>query len=66
MTLAQLGELAGVTSAHLCNVEQGFSTPSGKVLAALGRALSVDPPGLLLRPVVLAQEPVPAHQGVEA
>lgn len=55
MTLAQLAELAGITSAHLCNVEQGYATPSSRVLVAMAQALGVTPPEALLRPVVIQE-----------
>lgn len=58
MTLAQLAELAGITSAHLCNIEQGYATPSGRVLAAMAKALGVTPPEVLLRPVVIQEAAV--------
>lgn len=56
LTIAQLAELANITSAHLSNVEQGFRQPSLAVLGDLASALSVDPPEALLRPVVIMEQ----------
>lgn len=55
LTQTRLADLAGITPAHLCNVEQGLRQPSADVLAALARALDVSPPEVLLLPVTIQE-----------